>query len=119
MIGLKHALRGLKMVLKEERNFRVELFILAGVIIFGYILGITKGEWLSIFLISALVLSLEIINSAIERVCNLYSTEVNPAIKTIKDMAAAAVLLSAVFAALIGIYIFYPYLRLIILQTIK
>lgn len=115
MIGLKHALRGFILVFKEERNFRIELFIFAGVVVFGYLFGITKGEWIAVLIISALVLSTEVINSALERVCDLYSTESHSIIKNIKDISAAAVLLTSTFAVIIGVYVFYPYISLLIL----
>ena len=51
------------------------------------------------------------VNSAIEKVCNLITTEYNPAIKTIKDIAAGAVLFAAVVTAIIGAIIFVPYFR--------
>jgi undecaprenol kinase len=49
------------------------------------------------------------LNSAIERVCNMYTTEFHPVIKIIKDVAAAAVLWSALISLIIGVIIFLPY----------
>lgn len=97
------------MVLRE-RNFRIHLLALALVIGAGIYFEITENEWLVIFIISAVVLSLEMINSALERLCDLFSPETNVAIGKIKDIAAGAVLIAALFAILIGIMIFWKYL---------
>jgi diacylglycerol kinase len=79
------------------------------VVLAGFYFSITISEWLIILSISALVLTLEALNSAIEKVCDLYSTETDSRIKLIKDIAAGAVLISAIFAAIIGIIVFGKY----------
>jgi diacylglycerol kinase len=77
----------------------------------GWYLEITKTEWiLSLFCI-ALVLSLEAINSAIEYLVDLASPDFHPLAKKSKDIAAAAVLIAAIFALIIGLLIFLPYLN--------
>jgi diacylglycerol kinase len=73
--------------------------------------GLSTVEWCLILFSIALVLSLEMVNTAIERVCNMQTTEFHPAIKVIKDVAAAAVLLSSVIAAIIGMLVFIPHIR--------
>jgi diacylglycerol kinase len=75
----------------------------------GFFFGITKAEWLYVLICTALVISLEMLNSAIERVCNMYTTDFHPAIKIIKDVAAAAVLWSALVSLIVGVIIFFPY----------
>lgn len=79
------------------------------VIIAGFCFGVSRTEWLALLLCTGLVISLEMLNSAVERVCNVYSTEYHPAIKIIKDVAAAAVLWSAVVSLVIGAIVFVPY----------
>ncbi len=105
IISFRAAIHGILLVLKE-RNFRIHLLLLALVISAGIYFKIAGPEWLVLFFISALVLSLEMINSAIERTCDLYSKEKNEAIRKIKDIAAGAVLLAALFSVVIGILIF-------------
>lgn len=112
--GFLFAFNGLCFLVKKERNFKVHLVLFSLVIIAGFFFKITSIEWIAILLTSALVLSLEAVNTAIEQLSNLYSKEENPTIKTIKDVAAGAVLLAALFAAVIGILIFLPYLHPII-----
>lgn len=75
----------------------------------GILFKITHLEWLVILLTSALVMGLEALNTAIEKLCDLYSTETNDQIKNIKDIAAAAVLICAIFSVGIAVLIFMPY----------
>lgn len=107
--AFRYAGKGIILALRE-RNFRIHLLIFSLVITLGLYFRITKTEWLDIFLISALVLSLEMINSAIERACDLYTTEHHKVIEKIKDIAAGAVLVAALFAVAIGTLIFWKYI---------
>lgn len=93
----------------RERNFRIHVLIMVAAIILGIYFEIATYEWLAILIISALVLSLEMINSSIERTCDLYSKESNETIKKIKDIAAGAVLIAAIFAVVLGTVIFWKY----------
>jgi undecaprenol kinase len=89
-----------------ERNFRLHLLAFITVLAAGLYFKIEKYEWLIILGMSALVLSLELVNTAIERLCDLYSKEQDERIKKIKDLAAGAVLIAAILAAVIGLIIF-------------
>ena len=109
MLGFNHAFRGLFQMFRSERNFKIQFIIFLLVVGLGFYLGISNNHWLIILLISALVLSLEIINSAIEKICDLITVESHPQIKRIKDIGAAAVLVATLFAVGIGIMIFLPY----------
>ena len=70
---------------------------------------ITRTEWLVILLCFAMVLAAEAFNTAIERLVNLVSPDYHPIAGDVKDIAAGAVLICAIFAALIGLIIFVPY----------
>jgi undecaprenol kinase/diacylglycerol kinase (ATP) len=109
MLGFNHAFRGLFQLVRTERNFKIQLFALLLVIVLGFSLRISTNDWLILVLISTLVLTLEIINSAIEKTCDLISKEKNNQIKIIKDAGAAAVLLASIASIIIGAIIFYPY----------
>jgi diacylglycerol kinase len=76
----------------------------------GFYFQITTTEWIVILVISAVVLALEMVNSSIERLCDLYTTDKHKEIAKIKDISAGAVLVAAFFAAVIGTIIFYKYL---------
>jgi diacylglycerol kinase len=105
---------GLVQLLKQERNFQLHVAAFIVVIAAGIFFGITKLEWLVILLISAVVMGLEAMNTAIEKLCDLYSTETHAGIKKIKDISAAAVLIAAVFALCIAVVVFLPYVKKIL-----
>ena len=109
--SLGYALNGLLQLIRHERNYQIHIAAFVGVLALGIFFGISSMEWVMIFLISALVMGLEAINTAIEHFCNLYSSEVNEHIKKIKDVAAGAVLITAVFAVCIAVVVFLPYVK--------
>ena len=109
--GFGFAFAGIWQLLLHERNFKVHVLALLVVISAGLYFHITTQEWINILLVSALVVSLEAINTAIEKLCDLYTTETHPHIKRIKDIAAGAVLMSAFFAVVIAFIIFKKYIR--------
>ena len=108
------ALNGLLQLIRHERNFQIHIVAFIGVRALGLFFGISSMEWVVIFLISALVMGLEAMNTAIENLCDLYSTEANERIKKIKDLAAGAVLIAAVFALCIAVVLFLPYVKKIL-----
>ena len=92
-------------------NARIELFILTVVMIAGFVFKIRVNEWITIILVSGLVLAAEAFNSAIENLANAISLrQFDSKIKKIKDLAASGVLISAVCAFVIGLIIFIPYI---------
>lgn len=106
-----YALNGLLQLIRHERNFQIHVVAFTGVLALGIFFRISSMEWVMIFLISVLVMGLEAINTAIEQLCDLYSTEANERIKKIKDVAAGAVLIAAVFAVCIAVVVFLPYVK--------
>ncbi|MDB5197232.1 MAG: diacylglycerol kinase [Flaviaesturariibacter sp.] len=103
------ALRGIYNFFRSERNGQIQGTIGFLSVIAGFFFRLQKTEWLFLLFCIGAVISLEMLNSAIERVCNMYTTDFHPAIKIIKDVAAAAVLWTAIIAAIIGVVIFMPY----------
>lgn len=103
-----YALNGLRVLLKEEHNSRIHIVISIAVIIAGFIFGISPTEWMIICIFIALVFGLEIINSAIENLCDYISPQWHEAIKKIKDLAAAAVFIASVISVICGFIIFFP-----------
>jgi undecaprenol kinase len=106
--SFSYALTGIKTAIWTERNMRIHLC--ASIVVIGCSLffSISKLEWL--FVIAAIggILSLELINTAIERVVDLVTEEYHPLAKQAKDIAAGAVFIYAITAVLIGIIIFFP-----------
>lgn len=106
--SLGYALAGLKILIREEQNYLVHLTAASLALAAGWWFKISAGEWIAVVLSIQLVLSLETINTVIENVADLISTERSEAIKRIKDLAAASVLISAIAALVIGLIIFVP-----------
>lgn len=102
------AINGLKILFRDEHNARIHLIASFMVCLAGFLFDISKWEWLVIIIVIGLVFGMEIINSAIERIADFISPQQNEEIKKIKDLAAAAVLVMAIAAALIGVVIFIP-----------
>src|ERR1051325_6413143 len=100
--SLRFAFNGVYLFFRRERNGQIQGVIAILAIIAGVVFGISRLEWIGLLLCSGLVISLEMLNSAVERICNMYTTEYHPAIKIIKDVAAAAVLWSAILSFVIG-----------------
>ncbi len=99
--------KGLALVLKE-RNFIIDLIFAAITIITSFILKISYLEWVSILICIALVLSLEAINTAIEKTIDLLHPQQHFKAGEVKDIAAGAVLIAAIISAVIGCLIFIP-----------
>jgi len=106
--SFKYALNGLKILIIEEHNSRIHLFTAIIVVILGFLLKISSFEWLAVSFAIGFVITSEIINSAIENIADFVSPDKNDLIKKVKDLAAAAVLISAITALAIGIIIFLP-----------
>jgi len=102
------AFEGLKDCLLHEKNFRIQYVIALLIIIAGLSFSISKIEWLIILLCFSVVLCFEIINSAIEKLCDLVCPQFNLTIKKVKDMSASAVLLAAIISFIVGCVIFLP-----------
>ncbi|MCX6281654.1 MAG: diacylglycerol kinase family protein [Bacteroidetes bacterium] len=108
--SFRFATKGIVSVIATQHNFRIHLVAMALVFSAAFLFNITGAEWCIVLLASALVLSLEIVNTAIESLVDLVSPGYHEKAGLIKDLSAAAVLVSAIFAAVAGIVIFGPYI---------
>lgn len=108
-----YALSGLKTLFLEEHNSRIHVVITILVIAAGILLDISLTEWLVVSLLVGLVFGLEIMNSAIENLCDYISPQWHESIKKIKDLAAAAVFVASVISVICGVIIFLPKLYLL------
>lgn len=106
--SFRYAYWGVKTAFKEERNMRTH--VLAGLFVLGIslFLDLSRNEWLWMLLVSYLVFVMELINTVVENVVDLVTEEYHPIAKKVKDMAAAVVLVTASFAAVIGVLILLP-----------
>ena len=106
--SFKHAYDGIIYALLREKNMHVHAVMAVLVIVCGILFDIGYSEWLVCFILIALVISMELINTAIEAVVDLITTKENKLAKVAKDTSAGAVLVVSVFAAFIGFVIFIP-----------
>ncbi len=106
----RHAVRGIGFALVRERNFQIECGIAIGVLAFAFWLPLLPAEWALLLLVIGWVLTLELINTIVERILDIVKPNVHPYVRVVKDMAAGAVLIASFVAILVGIFIFLPHL---------
>lgn len=106
MDSFNYAIRGVFWAFKHERNFKIHTVISLMVIMLGIVLQIPRSEFITCIICIMMVLSGELINTAIEKVCDGITGEFKVYIKAAKDIAAGAVLVTAFFSAIIGGIIF-------------
>lgn len=104
-----YAFKGLFRVFREEQNLKIQLFFGTIAICLGFVFEIKPIEWCFIIISIFLVLLMEIINSAIERVTDVLKPRIHQYVKEIKDIMAAAVMLASLVSVIIGLIIFLPY----------
>lgn len=104
-----YALDGLKLALELDQNVRIHFVIALIVITFSLYFRITTFEFLFVIFSIFFVVITELMNTAIEEMTNLIVQEHRREAKIAKDVAAAAVLLSAVFALTVGLIVFIPH----------
>ena len=108
--SFKFAFNGIWIVLRSQQNAWIHAFATVAVIIFGINFSLTKSEWCWIILAAIAVWAAEALNTAIEFLTDVASPEFHPLAAKAKDVAAGAVLITAIGASLIGLLIFSPYL---------
>nr|WP_161843423.1 diacylglycerol kinase family protein [Enterococcus sp. JM4C] len=115
--SVEFAIHGIKTVFQEERNMRKHGLFGLLAILAGFIFQLSQMEWLWLLLAVFLVFVVEIINTIFENVVDMVTDfHFHPIGKRVKDMAAGAVLLTALFAACIGAIIFIPKLYQLIFR---
>ncbi|MFH1404499.1 MAG: diacylglycerol kinase [Patescibacteria group bacterium] len=111
--SIRHAFKGAVLVFRSEHSFRIQIFIALMVLLLSILLKINIFELVLILLLIGVVLVLEIINSVFERIVDTFKPRIHPVVRDMKDMMAAAVLISAVISGCIGILIFAPKLKIV------
>ena len=106
--SFSYPIKGLKYAYRNEQNLAVDVGMALIVIVFGFIFQIDKYEWAILALTIGLVISCELINTAIEAVVDLVTEEYHPLAKVAKDTSAAAVFIFAIVAVVVGLIIFLP-----------
>jgi len=105
----RHAVRGIGDGFRGELNFRIHFVAAIAVVVLGFWMGVSRMEWLVLVLTIAFVLSLELVNSALERAMDVLHPSMHDRVRVVKDMLAASVLVSSLAAIAIGLLIFVPY----------
>ena len=107
LMGFVYAGRGVIAAMKSERNMRIHLCFTFYVIVMGLICGLTAGQWTAALLCIGLVTALELVNTAVEKLCDRLCPQRDGAVGTVKDLAAGAVLAGAVCSAAVGAVLFF------------
>lgn len=103
-----YAFRGLQDLIVYEHNARIHLVAAIGAVVLGFVYRISTGEWIALALVIGFVFSMEIVNSALEKLADVVDSQKNEKIRMVKDLSAAAVLVSAIISVIVGLLIFLP-----------
>jgi diacylglycerol kinase len=106
--SMRYAFAGIRLCFDSEPNFRIHSGLTIIVLILSIACNISTNEWIAVCFCIAFVISMEMLNTAIEKLCDVVHKELHPGIKKIKDIAAGAVLVSAFFSLITGSIIFLP-----------
>lgn len=108
--SFKYPISGLRYAYKNEQNLTFHLLMTICVVVVGLFFKVTLVEWAILALTVGLVIASELINTAFEAAVDLVTQEYHPLAKVCKDTAAAAVLIFAVTAVIVGLIIFIPHI---------
>ncbi len=106
--SFSYAFAGLKVLFREEHNARIHAVVAVLAVAMGFLFRISPMEWIAVAIVIGMVFAAEIINSSIERTADFVKAERDDRKRDIKDLGAAAVLVCAIAAAVVGIIIFLP-----------
>ena len=105
--AFKYAVSGIAHCIKTERNIRIHIVVTAYVLVFAAFFELPALHWALLLLTIAAVLAAELLDTAVERVCDYCAKQRHPLIKAAKDMAAGAVLVLSVIAVAVGVCLFW------------
>lgn len=106
--SFSYAFAGLKVLFREEHNSWIHAVAAVLAVAMGFLFRISPMEWIAVVIVIGMVFAAEIINSSIERTADFVKAERDDRKRDIKDLGAAAVLVCAIAAAVVGIIIFIP-----------
>ncbi|MBL7156035.1 MAG: diacylglycerol kinase family protein [Candidatus Pacebacteria bacterium] len=109
--SIAYAIRGLKYTFQEEQSFRIQSLVALIVIILMFYFPTTRLEKAILLMMIIIVLALELINTISEDILDIVEPNFQPKVQVIKDTMAAAVILSAFGALIIGLIILFPYFQ--------
>ncbi|MCK0131004.1 diacylglycerol kinase family protein [Flavobacteriaceae bacterium F08102] len=106
--SVKFALKGLWMLLTTEHSIMVQMVMAMLITVLGFLMDISRFEWIAQLLAIGLVLTAEALNTAIEKIADVVQPDFDPKIGMVKDIAAGGVTFAAIIAAIIGLIIYVP-----------
>jgi diacylglycerol kinase (ATP) len=106
-----YAGKGIRTLIGREHNAWIHCVAIVWVTAAGFYFNITRTEWIAVILCFGMVLAVEALNTAIERLVDLVCPERKPLAGEVKDLAAAAVLICAIAAAIVGAIVFGNYIQ--------
>lgn len=106
--SFKYAGEGIKEAFKNEPNFRIHIIAAIAATLLGFYFKLSQTEWMILYLTIAIVMVLELVNTAIEAIVDIVSPKFSKLARTAKDVSAAAVLVSSLAALGIGMLLFLP-----------
>ncbi len=101
-----HALAGIAWALSSQRNLRIHAVATVAVVVMGMVANIAAWEWCAVLFCVALVWGTELLNSALEVLCDRVTTQEDPHIRRAKDAAAGAVLICAIISVVVAAIVF-------------
>ncbi len=108
LASFRYALRGLRLLLGSQHNAWIHAVATAAACALGVLLGISAWEWCAVVLAVVAVWVAEALNTAFELLCDAVAPERSPQVERAKDVAAAAVLVAAAGALMVGLFVFGP-----------
>ena len=105
---VKYSLNGIKTYMEEGKSFILYSFAAILEVIFGFIFKVNGLEWILIICMLGVLLSVELLNTGIERACDAITKEYNPLIKKAKDCGSGATFIIFIVMVILNIIIFYP-----------
>ena len=106
--SFKYAFQGIFRTIEKERNIKIHILAVIAVIIMGIMYNISRIEWIICIIFFGLVISSELINTAIEHTVDLITDKEDKLAKYAKDAAAGAVLINAILSVIVACFIWIP-----------
>ena len=117
LMSFKYAFSGISYILKTSRNFKIQLIFAVIALMIGFLLQISLSNYVILIATIMSVLILEMLNTSIESIVDLVvKKEFRSLAKIAKDTSAGAVLLASINSVIIALYIFFPKIKLLLLN---
>ena len=106
--SIRYALRGAWLLLRSESSIQIQAVIAAVVTLAGFYFDISSMQWIAQLLAIGLVMGVEGVNTAIEKLADYVQPSHDPRIGRLKDISAGAVMIASLLASIVGLIIYIP-----------